>query len=202
MRILHWFTIDWFTYRKANAILSEKISDSEEPDKFNIESQKLAKILRKIEDDDVRRHQDNQVKRLKSIEDKAKTNLLAVPLVVTVLYSGLELASGSEYATWIPEWVRIVSLMLSGLAVIYFLVGGAMALKVLEPWKWYTPSLRDEAAHKAKMRKVMASWAIEQNENTMLMRQNALNVSYYGIRNGAIFLAVAGAVLACSYLFA
>ena len=93
-----------------------------------------------------------------SIEDKAKTNLLAVG--GDVLYSGLELALVQSMDPRMGE----NSELLVG-SQCHLLSSRRRYVSKFGQCKWYTPSLRDEAAHKAKMRKVMAS--LEQNENTM-----------------------------------
>lgn len=71
-----------------------------------------------------------------------------------------------------------------------------MALDALRLRPVFMPSLREEAIADERMRVIQVVWALNQNEKMGLMRTNALSVSFDGIRNGVVCLAVAFVVLA------
>jgi len=76
-----------------------------------------------------------------------------------------------------------------------------MALKALRLRPLFAPSLREEATASQHMRAVQAVWALDQNERTERMRTNALSVSFDGIRNGVILLALAVLLPATATVF-
>ena len=187
-------------YFRAQALLCKKIEDSKRS--YDEECQELGQFVPNLDQDVIQRHQESAAKRLGSIEDKARANLLGITIGVAVLFSGFNLAVGGGSATLVPGLVRVSILILFAIAVCYFLTGGIMALKALRLRPLFTPSLREEATASQHMRVVQAVWALEQNERTALMRTNALSVSFDGIRNGVISLAAAVVLLAIAVLFA
>lgn len=181
--------LNYAAYRKAEAILTKKIKDSGSD--YKEECDILKEVVLTLEPSDVQRHQEVFDRRVKSIEGKARANLLAIALGVTVLFSVLNFATGQGLATTVPIWLRSVFFVLVVVAVGYLIIGGLMALNSLRLRAMYTPSLQDEAETDVEMRMVMASWAIKQNERTLRLRANSLSVSFDGIRNGIISLVLA-----------
>ena len=184
---------------RAEAHLSKEIEDSKR--RYQKECRELGQFVPNLEDDVIQRHQDSDAKRLKSIEDKAKANLLGITIGVAVLFSGFNMVAGEGSASLVTGWFRVLSLILLAVAVCYLLAGGLMALKALRLRPLFSPSLREEAAASQHMCTVQAVWALKQNERTALMGTNALSVSFDGIRNGIISLAVAVVLLAASIAF-
>ena len=174
---------------RAQKGLSEEIEDSRR--RYREECQEIGLFVRNLGDDAIQRHQESAAGRLKVIEDKAKANLLGITIGVAVLFSGFNLAAGGGSANLVTGWVRVLTLILFALAVGYLLAGGLMALKALRLKPLVAPSVRDEATASQHMRDVQAVWALDQNERTERMRANALSVSFDGIRNGVIALALA-----------
>lgn len=113
-----------------------------------------------------------------------------------MLFSVFDLFAWGELAASVPEWLRIFLLFLFVVSVGYLLVGGIMALEALRLRPVFMPSLREEATADERMRVVQAVWALKQNERIGLKRTNALSVSFDGIRNGVVCLAVAFVMLA------
>lgn len=184
---------------RAEAHLSKEIEDSK--CRYQDECRKLGRFVPSLEDDVIERHQESEAKRLKSIEDKARANLFGITIGVVVLFSGFNLVAGEGLASLVTGWVRVPSLILLAVAVCYLLAGGLMALKALRLKPLFSPSLREEAAASQHMRAVQAVWALKQNERTALMGTNSLSVSFDGIRNGIISLAVAVVLLATAIVF-
>lgn len=184
---------------RAEARLSEEIEKSKL--RYQDECRELGQFVPNLEDEVIRRHQESEAKRLKSIEDKARANLLGITIGVAVLFAGFNLVAGEGSASLVTGWVRVPSLMLLAVAVCYLLAGGLMALKALRLRQLFSPSLREEAAASQHMRAVQAVWALKQNGRAALMGTNALSVSFDGIRNGIISLAVAVVLLAAAIAF-
>ena len=159
--------------------------------RYQEECQEIGLFVQDLGDDAIQRHEESAARRLKWIEDKARANLLGITIGVAVLFSGFNLAVGGGSADLVTGWVRVLTLILFALAVGYLLTGGLMALKALRLRPLVAPSLREEATANQHMRAVQAVWALDQNEKTELMRKNALSVSFDGIRNGVISLALA-----------
>ena len=202
--ILAWLSrhllLDIPAYFKAKAHLSKRIEDSRRS--YADECQELGQFVPRLEDDVIRRHQESAAKRLASIEHKARANLLGITIGVAVLFSGFNLVAAEGSITIGPGWFRISILILFAFAVCYLLAGGLMALRALRLMPLFTPSLREEATASQHMRAVQAVWALKQNERTALIRTNALSVSFDGLRNGVILLAVVVLSLVIAVLFA
>lgn len=169
--------------------LTEEIEDSR--CRYQEECQEIGLFVQDLGDDAIQRHQELAARRLKLIEDKARANLLGITIGVAVLFSGFNLAAGGGSANLVTGWVRVLTLTLFAFAVGYLLAGGLMALKALRLRPLFAPSVREEATASQHMRAVQAVWALDQNERTERMRTNALSVSFNGIRNGVISLALA-----------
>ncbi len=187
-------------YARAQKHLSEEIEDS--VDSYKEEYREFGQLVRNLDGDAIQRHQESAGQRLGSIEDKARANLLGITIGITVLFSGFNLTAGGGSAALVPEWVRTPILVLFAVAVCYLLTGGIMALEALRLKPMYMPSLREEATASERRRAIQAVWALEQNKRTALMRTNALSVSFGGLRNGVICLAVTVVLLAVAVVFA
>ena len=195
----HYVLLDGPAYIRAQKCLSKEIEDSARS--YDEECEELGEFAQKVGGDVIRRHQESAAQRLRSIEDKARANLLGITIGIAVLFSVFNLAAGGGLAALAPEWLRILLLFLFAMAVCYLLAGGMMALEALRLRPVFMPSLREEATADERMRAVQAVWALEQNDRTALMRTNALSVSVDGIRNGVVCLAVAFVLLAIAVAF-
>ena len=202
--MLKWFDRHVFLgirdHWKTQKRLSDKINASESA--YESEFDDLVPIVSQLSQSAIYRHLDAAELRLRSIEDKAKANLLGMTLGVAVLFAGLNLTASGGLATLTDGWIRNSCLTLFFLAVGYLLVGGWMALEALRLRPVYLPSIRNEADFEKKFRAIPAVWAMEQNDRTAWMRANALSVSFGGIRNGVVCLAVAGFLLAAAIALA
>ena len=192
--LFQYVLLDGPAYIRAKKHLSKEVEDSTRS--YDEECNEIAEFAQRVDGDAIRRHLDSAAQRLKSIEDKARANLLGITIGIAVLFSVFDLFAGGELAASVPEWLPILLLFLFAVSVFYLLVGGMMALEALRLRPVFMPSLREEATADERMRVVQAVWALKQNERTGLMRTNALSVSFDGIRNGVVCLAVAFVVLA------
>ena len=182
------------SYISAQKHLTEKIDKSVQSHKEEYEA--LGRFVRNLDRDAIQRHQESAAQRLRSIEAKARANLLGITIGIAVLFSGFNLAAGGPSTALLPPWIRALLLLFFAITVCYLLAGGIMALEALRLRSVFLPSLREDATASRHMRAVQAVWAMEQNERTAIMRTNALSVSFDGIRNGVVSLAVAVVLLA------
>ena len=186
--------LDGPAYIRAKKQLSKEVEDSTRS--YDEECEVIGEFAQRVDRDAIRRHQDSATQRIRSIEDKARANLLGITIGIAVLFSVFDLFAGGELAASVPEWLRTLLLFLFVVSVCYLLVGGMMALEALRLRPVFMPSLHEEATADERMGVVQAVWALKQNERTGLMRTNALSVSFDGIRNGIVCLAVAFVMLA------
>ena len=202
--ILAWVSrhllLDVPTYIRAQEYLSEKIEDSVRS--HEKEYGELGWFVRNLDGDAIQRHLESAAQRLRSIEDKARANLLGITIGIAVLFSGFTLAAGGGSAALMHGWIRALLLLLFAIAVCYLLTGGIMALEALRLRPVFMPSIREDATANKHMRAVQAVWAMEQNERTAMMRTNALSVSFDGIRNGVVCIAIAVVLLVAAVAFA
>ena len=150
-------------YFRAKRRLSEEIEDAEHS--YEKQCQELDQVAQRLDGNAILRHQESAAQRLRSIEDKARSNLLGITIGIAVLFSGFNLAAGGGLATLVPEWVRAPLLFLLTVAVCYLLTGGAMALNALRLMPVVLPSFLEEVSANKHMRTVQAIWALEQNES-------------------------------------
>ena len=181
-------------YCKAKTQLSKQLEDSTRH--YGEEFQELSKFVVDVDHDVIQRHRESAAKHLKSIEDKARTNLLGITIGIAVLFSGFNWVVGGASEPLVTGWVRVLSVSLFSIAVSYLLLGGLMALRALRLMPLFAPSLSQEATASKNSLAAQMVWALKQNERTVQIRTNALNVSFYGIQNGVISLALAVILMA------
>lgn len=161
------------------------------------DKERLRGTAAKLSADVIRRHEEAAAQRLRAIEDKARANLLSITIGVAVLFAGLDLLEGGGLGVKLPVLQVLVPLCFVA-AVLYFLLGGLMAIKALEVARVFVPRLEEEAERNEIERSMQALWNLEQNEKTIFLRTNALSSSSYGLRNGVFCLAVLVILLAAS----
>ena len=75
---------------------------------YDEECNEIAEFAQRVDGDAIRRHLDSAAQRLKSIEDKARANLLGITIGIAVLFSVFDLFAGGELAAAVPEWLPIL----------------------------------------------------------------------------------------------
>ena len=169
---------------------------------YEEEEEQLRGLAAKLEESSIRRHEDAAAHRLRSIEDKARANLLSITIGVAVLFAGLDLLAGGAIGVRLAGWLQVSVALGFVASVLYFLLGGLMALKALEVARVFVPSLEEEAERSEVERAMQGLWVLEQNEKTIFLRTNALSSSSYGLRNGVFCLTAMVVLLAGSIVFA
>ena len=168
---------------------------------YEKEEEQLRELAAKLEESSIRRHEDAAAHRLRAIEDKARVNLLSITIGVAVLFAGLDLLAGGGIGVRLAGWLQVSVALGFVASVLYFLLGGLMALKALEVARVFVPSLEEEAERSEVERAMQGLWVLEQNEKTIFLRTNALSSSSYGLRNGVFCLTALVVLLAGSIVF-
>jgi len=134
----------------------------------------------------------NEIERKKTIEDKAKANLLAITVSVSLMLGIVGLILKKE-TTIIPNkdllfWMTIMF----SVGVLYFLWGGVVALSSIRTGEFGEIFINDEVKINGDETKKKAELlnCIELNTILTMERSNFIDSSYVGIRNGIICLVV------------
>ena len=186
---------------QARKTLRKRVQESEKDNKKK--ARQLSQVASGLDDAAIRRRQDAAELRLQSIEGKAKANLAGITIAVAVLFAGLNLVVGGGLQSIVAMWVSVTGLVGIVVSVGYMLLGGCYALRALKVGEFYEPTIEQEA----KKKKDRAQWAmaavfaLRQNEKLVLMRTNALSVSFGGIRNGVFCLGCVVVLLAVGFFF-
>ena len=188
--------IGWRQERKTRKRIEAEIQASIQG--HEAEKEKLRGMAANLPADMIRRHEDAAAHRLRAIEAKARANLLSITVGVAVLFAGLDLLTAGGMGVELARWVQVLVAFGFVAAVLYFLVGGLMALRALEVERVFVPRLEEEAERSALERAMQALWDLKQNEKTVFLRTNALSSSSYGLRNGVFCLTVLVLLLAGS----
>ncbi|MCY3547055.1 MAG: hypothetical protein OXH49_09245 [Gemmatimonadetes bacterium] len=166
------------------------------------EKEQLRGIAENLGADVIRRYGEATAHRLKAIQHKAIANLLNITIGVAVLFAGFELLAGSGMGVRFTGWLQVTVALVFVVSVLYFLLGGLMALKVLEVKRVFVPRLEEEAEKTEVERSMQALWDLKQNEKTIFVLTNALSSSFSGLRNGVVCLATLVVLLAASVVAA
>ncbi|WP_270505851.1 hypothetical protein [Paraclostridium sordellii] len=132
---------------------------------------------------------DDSISRKKQFEDKAKSNLIAISISVSIIL-GLIKPLNEVYDKYNCKIVNIFLMILGVLAVILMLYGGNLSLKVLMEkniiYKVRKSQLEEEGE---SLKKVYGMYG-ELNDINNTIRNNYINTSYKCIRNALIILSV------------
>ena len=180
--------------RRANRKVTQQIEQALRD--YSKVAEQLRPIAEGLTLDDVRRYVASEAERRKSLEDKAKANLVAITIGFTVLFASINFFAKKESNTPIRGlWAAALFIFLM-IGVCYLLYGGLKAIDSLQLRSVYNPSPEDDSGLRETMRKIKLLWCLEQNERTTLLRANAIDVSYRAIRNGVFTLAACIVILA------
>ena len=131
--------------------------------------------------------------RRRSIEEKAKTNVLAITIAFSAMIAGVAIASeiagiANRSAGWMV-WPIIAS---QSVGIVFLLTGGVVALNALRVTDTYMWTLRLESQNMTTEEiNARVSWALEVSQYITSIKSNQVNTSYACIRNGVIALALA-----------
>lgn len=184
--------------RKARRAILHQIEEA--TNNYSDEAERLKDIAEGLTLDDVRRFVTFEVERRKSIEDKAKANLVAITIGFTVLFASLSFVGKKELDVAAGGPWAVSSFVFLIIGVSYLIYGGLKAIDALQIAQIYSPSPADESGVCETVRKIKLLWCLQQNERTSLLRTNAISVSYRSIRNGVISLAALVLVIAVRML--
>jgi hypothetical protein len=162
-----------FELYKARRKILKQITDSDcaYPD----EAGALQGVAESLTIDDIKRHLTFEAERRKSIEDKAKANLIAITIGFTVLFAGLTFFQTKQASDLLStSGARFLSGMMLVAGVVYMIYGGLMALDALRIARTYSPSPEDEAGATEREKCTKMLWCLRQNQRTTLLRTNSL----------------------------
>lgn len=133
--------------------------------------------------DCLRPHFDAERERRRSIEEKARANLAAITIALTIVVVGPGSLVAQVGTTKLLGLAELPIAILLAIAAMYFLWAGHMALKALLLREWWqlTP---DEELWDEEKRAEHTWWYVVMNQKVTLEKTNALDVSYTGMKCG------------------
>ena len=185
--------------RRAEIVIRKEFNQAR--DSFDDEMVRLTPIAAGLEIEDVRRYTANETERRKGIDDKAKSNLMAITLSITLLLGGLNSVGRRELSSTTTGPWEALSLLLLILGVAYLMFAGLKAIDALRILETYTPSPTDESGVSDVQRKAKLLWCLEQNHRMSLIRTNSVSVSHQSMVNGIVCVAVLVVVIAVRVFF-
>jgi len=146
-----------------------------------------------------------EIERKKTLEDKAKSNLLAITISISLMLGILGLALKDKTVLVAGNscfLVKIIMIIFS-CGVLYFLYGGWAALRAIRTDKFGELYINDEVRINKKevKREDELIKCIELNTLVTRKRSNYIDSSYIGIRNGIICLGACFIIVMCVVLY-
>ncbi len=142
------------------------------------------------------RYLDQEAARRRIIEDKAKTNALAITLALSAMLAGIALVGSLPGSSnnLLDKLVLIV-MLLQFLGISFLLIGGLLALRALGvvPTQMWTLEDDKRGFNEEAMKLEIAGY-LEYNQHYTTIKSNYVDTSYNCIRNGVISLAMAALV--------
>jgi hypothetical protein len=211
MKLLNWIFPLW-NLVNANKKINKKMKNF----KVNLEDEEFfSEFMRDCQNihfEQVQSIFNNTIENRKSLEEKAKTNILIVTVAITVIL-GL-----SSLLFSIPEKVSNNSLVIFMIGIlflislIYMIIGSILSLMTLnagelkEKYDWspralsYIESLTDEN-EKSREKKYLLSSYIELNNLTNLKLNNFASSTYEHIRNSLVTFFLIGVSITLVFVF-
>lgn len=176
---------------KINKSIKLKMVDLETKDSTSIDLKELkfASDLSRVPLEMVKTTYNSSLERKKTIEDKAKINVLGVTLVVPLITA----VSSSIIKLYSLVQIEIIKyiLFLIGIApIIYIVIGGILALEVLMNKNKIYMLYETEKILKKSLQKKSYAINIELNGYSNIIRTNYICTSYQCIRNGLCILLI------------
>ncbi len=168
-----------------------KIAEISNYDSEDINSSELqyVKFNNQTKLENMKKEYDNSLNRITKFEDKAKNNLVAISISVTIML-GLINPINEIYTKFNNILIKIIGTILCFGVVFFMLYAGILSLKVLmERNVLYKVSLDDLNNSNESMKKIYAQ-DIELNEMNNTIRNNYINTSFRCIRNALALLVV------------
>ena len=146
-------------------------------------------------------YMEQEQSRRRIIEEKAKTNVLAITIAVSAMIAALAVASEvAGINERCPGWVVGPVVAAQGIGIAFLLTGGVVALKALRVAETYMWTLgREKLNMTTEEINVELSWCLQFNQYVTSIKSNQVEASYSCIRNGIVALGVA-AFLAAAIL--
>ena len=195
--ILHQLTGNIVEFLQKNRQVRRQIKELADDEQNSVSSNDLATLP---PTEDMLRYLEKEMSRRRIIEEKAKTNALAITLALSAMLAGVALVgsltdSGDSPLSWLV-WIVIP---LQAIGIVFLLTGGLLALNALRtvPTQMWTVeddkrNLKDEEKPSE-----IASFLVF-NQHYTNIKSNHVETSYSCIRNGVIVLA--GSALAAVIL--
>lgn len=142
------------------------------------------------------RFEERELERRRSLEDKAKANVLGITLAFSVLTASLSFWLDGPDRLPGGDRVRVGLLISVLVGWLFLLTGGLHALRALAVGRVYVLTPEDYMAESAERINATRLFYLHQNQGTSLLRANSLSVSFAAIRNGVLALAVGVAIVA------
>lgn len=136
---------------------------------------------------------DREDKRRSAIEEKAKSNLLAITLTITIMVASLiflhrideAFGPGMEWGRWLFAVAQIMS-------IAFFVAGGWFALHALRVQPIHMWTLDEARTYKSiEAINYEIAYNIKCNSIVAIRKANSVEASYSCMRNGVIVMAVA-----------
>ena len=179
-----------FGLQKSSRIIRQKIDYLKENEpEFTYEDGPRSMLPKRV----LIGYLDQEQARRRIIEEKAKTNVLAITIAFSAMIASVAISSevvgiADRGASWII-WLVVAS---QSAGIAFLLAGGMVALKALRVAETYMWTLGLEKRHLTNEEiNVKISWALEINQHVTSIKSNQLETSYGCIRNGVIALASA-----------
>lgn len=136
----------------------------------------------------INRLSENESARRKTVEEKARGNLMAVTVSATLVFAGLSFISNQGSTRVFRGWPTMTAiLLLFMLAICYFVVAAISAVKALDIGESYSIGLEEEELPPEILQNRAINYLYLNRNNTNL-KANWTSVSYSSIRNAVISL--------------
>lgn len=186
-----------FELRKKNSTIKRKIADLKKNKPPVTYSHWEANWLPL---DLLLQHLDRELDRRRIIEEKAKTNVLAITLSFSAMLIGVALISRvTDSDEKVVSWLVWAFAILQIYGALFLLAGGLVALNALRAVETYMWTLADERQGLTdEMKDTEISWYVEINQYVTMLKSNSVDTSYCCIRNGLCAFAIAAVIAVVS----
>jgi|SRR6266850_3192311 len=170
---------DFFLARKA----ANELLASQEKIESAIDEDSLPSVL--TETDAINRYAEQEQMRRKSVEEKARGNLLAVTVCSSLVFAGLSFMTSQGAA---PIFLKSVFWpVMFMLPVTYFVMAAISAVKALEISKSYGVTIENERLEPDRLKELMLR-CLKLNQVGTNIKANWTSVSFLCLRNAVICL--------------
>jgi hypothetical protein len=168
---------------------------------YEDELDRLVADLGNLTEEVLKRHETSEADRIKRVEDKAKSNLIAMSLGVPVVFAAFTFFLSERAIQVLPLGILVFATAALLLGVGYMLISGTTAMLALGVQEQWTVTLEAEAAATPARSLAMRVWTVEQNQLASSLRSNWLMVSYRSLRSGVFCFAFLIILLALAFFY-